>query len=123
MCVFVKQDVQPLGHARIGENTPVGRVETQYFTCSQHGRQVKSLHNDTLPSMLCGMDQRLRCLSIRAAILYPGNNAVRRNTTHENNRFSGLFRAFAAKGYSLSPPVFVAPREMVSLSLAVQECR
>ena len=39
----------------------------------------------------------------RVAILYPGNNEVRRNATHENNRFSGLFRAFAAKEVQFEP--------------------
>jgi len=42
----------------------------------------------------------------RVAILYPGNHEARRNATHENNRFSELFRAFAAKGIHVEPAVY-----------------
>jgi len=42
----------------------------------------------------------------RIAILYPGDYAVRRNATAENNRFADLFRAFAAKGIHVEPAVY-----------------
>lgn len=42
----------------------------------------------------------------RAAILYPGDQAVRRNATPENNRFADLFRAFADKGVPVEPAVY-----------------
>jgi hypothetical protein len=42
----------------------------------------------------------------RVAILYPGDHEARRNATHENNRFSELFRAFAAKGLHVEPAVY-----------------
>lgn len=44
--------------------------------------------------------------SLRIAILYPGDQAVRRNATAENNRFSELFAAFAAKGVHVEPAVY-----------------
>lgn len=42
----------------------------------------------------------------RVAILYPGDHAARRNATAEKNRFSELFRAFAAKGIQVDPAVY-----------------
>lgn len=42
----------------------------------------------------------------RVAILYPGNQEVRRNATPENNRFANLFSAFAARGISVEPAVY-----------------
>lgn len=42
----------------------------------------------------------------RVAILYPGDQAVRRNATPDNNRFADLFRAFADKGVSVEPAVY-----------------
>jgi hypothetical protein len=40
------------------------------------------------------------------AILYPGDRKARRNATAENNRFSELFKAFAAKGMQAEPAVY-----------------
>ena len=34
----------------------------------------------------------------RVAIVYPGDEAVRRNATASNNRFASLFSAFAERG-------------------------
>jgi hypothetical protein len=42
----------------------------------------------------------------RVAILYPGNHDARREATPENNRFSELFRALAAKGLRVEPAVY-----------------
>ncbi len=42
----------------------------------------------------------------RVAILYPGDREARRNATHENNRFSELFAAFAANGIHVEPAVY-----------------
>ena len=42
----------------------------------------------------------------RVAILYPGDQAVRRNATPDNNRFADLFRAFADKGVAVEPAVY-----------------
>jgi hypothetical protein len=42
----------------------------------------------------------------RVAVLYPGDHEARRNATHENNRFSELFMAFAAKGIHVEPAVY-----------------
>jgi hypothetical protein len=42
----------------------------------------------------------------RVAILYPGDQEARRNATPENNRFSGLFSAFAARGIPVEPAVY-----------------
>jgi hypothetical protein len=42
----------------------------------------------------------------RVAIVYPGDREVRLNATPENNRFSGLFRAFAANGVLVEPAVY-----------------
>jgi hypothetical protein len=40
------------------------------------------------------------------AILYPGDRAARRDATPDNNRFSGLFSAFAAAGVYAAPAVY-----------------
>jgi hypothetical protein len=40
------------------------------------------------------------------AILYPGNQEARQNATSGNNRFAGLFRAFAARGIPAEPAVY-----------------
>lgn len=42
----------------------------------------------------------------RIAILYPGDQSVRQNATAENNRFSALFAAFAARGVPVEPAVY-----------------
>ena len=42
----------------------------------------------------------------RVAILYPGNHEARRNATHENSRFSELFRTFAVQGTHVEPAVY-----------------
>lgn len=42
----------------------------------------------------------------RVAILYPGDREARRNATPENNRFSDLFRAFAALRIHVEPAVY-----------------
>lgn len=42
----------------------------------------------------------------RVAIVYPGDREVRRNATPDNNRFSGLFSAFAANGVRVEPAVY-----------------
>ena len=43
---------------------------------------------------------------VRVAILFPGDLSARRQATSENNRFAGLFRAFAAVGVSVDPAVY-----------------
>jgi hypothetical protein len=40
------------------------------------------------------------------AILYPGDREARRNATPGNNRFAGLFRAFADRGIPVEPSVY-----------------
>jgi len=47
-----------------------------------------------------------RDAGLRVAILYPGDAGARRSATPENNRFSGLFRAFAAAGVRAEPAVY-----------------
>ena len=42
----------------------------------------------------------------RVAILCPGNREARRNATAENNRFSDLFRAFAARRIHVEPAIY-----------------
>ena len=42
----------------------------------------------------------------RTAILYPGDREVRQNATPANNRFAGLFTAFAARGIAAEPAVY-----------------
>ena len=42
----------------------------------------------------------------RVAILYPGNHEARRNATHENSRFSDLFRTFAVQETHVQPAVY-----------------
>jgi hypothetical protein len=42
----------------------------------------------------------------RVAVLYPGDHEARRNATAENNRFTDLFRAFAASGVHAEPAVY-----------------
>jgi hypothetical protein len=42
----------------------------------------------------------------RIAILYPGDPETRRNATPDNNRFTDLFRAFAARGVLVEPAVY-----------------
>jgi hypothetical protein len=42
----------------------------------------------------------------RVAIVYPGDRKARRNATPDNNRFSGLFSAFAANGVPVEPAVY-----------------
>ena len=42
----------------------------------------------------------------RVAILYPGNHEARRNATHENSRFSDLFRTVAVQGTHVQPAVY-----------------
>ncbi len=42
----------------------------------------------------------------RVAILYPGTREVRQHATANNNRFAGLFAAFAASGAQVEPAVY-----------------
>jgi hypothetical protein len=42
----------------------------------------------------------------RVAIVYPGDEEVRRNATADNNRFAPLFSAFAAHGIQAEPAVY-----------------
>jgi Domain of unknown function (DUF6815) len=42
----------------------------------------------------------------RVAILYSGDSSIRQNATAENNRFSDLFRAFAARDVLAEPAVY-----------------
>lgn len=42
----------------------------------------------------------------RVAILYPGDHQARQNATPGNNRFSELFKAFAAGGVQVEPAVY-----------------
>jgi hypothetical protein len=42
----------------------------------------------------------------RVAILYPGDEEVRRNATPDNNRFAPLFSAFTASGIDAEPAVY-----------------
>jgi hypothetical protein len=42
----------------------------------------------------------------RVAIVYPGDEAVRRNATASNNRFAPLFSAFAERGIQAEPAVY-----------------
>lgn len=42
----------------------------------------------------------------RIAIVYPGDREARRKATPDNNRFSGLFSAFAAHGVQVEPAVY-----------------
>lgn len=44
--------------------------------------------------------------ALRLAILYPGDQEIRRQATAENNRFADLFRAFAAQGVQAEPAVY-----------------
>ena len=44
--------------------------------------------------------------ALRIAIVYPGNQEVRRQATTENNRFAALFAAFAANGVEALPAVY-----------------
>lgn len=43
---------------------------------------------------------------LQIAIVYPGDSAVRRLATRENNRFAALFAAFAARGVDAQPAVY-----------------
>jgi hypothetical protein len=40
------------------------------------------------------------------AIVYPGNQEVRKNATPENNRFASLFQAFVDRGINAQPAVY-----------------
>jgi len=42
---------------------------------------------------------------LQIAIVYPGDNEVRRLATRENNRFAAVFAAFAARGVDAHPAV------------------
>lgn len=42
----------------------------------------------------------------QVAIVYPGDREARRNATPANNRFSGLFSAFAERGVAVEPAVY-----------------
>jgi hypothetical protein len=42
----------------------------------------------------------------RVAIVYPGDEEVRRNATVSNNRFAPLFSAFAESGLHPEPAVY-----------------
>ena len=43
---------------------------------------------------------------LRIAIVYPGDQEVRRLATHENNRFAAVFAAFAERGVDAQPAVY-----------------
>jgi hypothetical protein len=45
-------------------------------------------------------------MSLRLAIVYPGNLELRRLATPHNNRFAALFAAFAAQGVDAQPVVY-----------------
>jgi hypothetical protein len=44
--------------------------------------------------------------ALQIALVYPGDREVRRLATPENNRFSALFAAFAARGVNAQPAVY-----------------
>jgi hypothetical protein len=68
-------------------------------------RLMPSRYGDKAPIPVEG-NSMAQDSSGRVAILYSGNHETRRNATHENNRFSELFRAFAAKGIHVEPAVY-----------------
>jgi hypothetical protein len=58
---------------------------------------------DTDPERNVSMAQ---AISVRVAILSPGDREARRNTTADNSRFADLFSAFAARRIRVEPAIY-----------------